>query len=406
MDLITLSPITYKPDADAALIEGYDSLIWTERYLAAGDFQLIAYNGPKIKRLLPIGTLVSLLDTREVMIVESHVVSYDDEGNQLLTTKGRSVETFGEQRVIPGNSGLKIDFVKEYSSVGAVEVLLFDAFVNKTDYYKSLGGVGWPHNPNDALPNVKISESTHPGQEVKQYQFEPGYVYPYILNYLDRDDLGIRSLRPNTDSATIVTSISPSSEGTINRETQTDIQQLLIDIYDGVDRTLYQSNRNRVVFRADLGQVVNPAYLFTMARYKNVGAWATTEQFGLTDRWRSNTPPYDIVDAANQVSGWDRRVMFFDYEDKWTNRTTTQQDDEARGDMKDKLSRRKRKLWFDGELSPLIPDKFGKQYFLGDKVTLQGADYDVDATAVVTEYIRTVDQQNGEKGYPTLEVKS
>lgn len=403
MDLVKLDPQTYYI-ADNGMIEGYDSLIWTERYLDASDFQMVSYDVKRIKRLLPVGSFVSLRDTKETMIVESHAITQDDDGYDILTTKGRSVETFGEQRVVPGNSGLKVNFTRFYTTFGATEVLLYDAFVSTGDYYRSIGNNSFVRNPSDALPNVGISDNVHTGYEAKMRQFEAGYVYPYILDYLDEDDLGIRTLRPDSGSTAFITSIS-GVDGSISRDTRSGITKMLINIYDGEDRTAQQSDRPHVIFRSDLNQVDNPAYVFTLKQRKNAANWATNEVFGVTDRYRDLDDPVTIITRPGQITGWDRRVLFVDYQDKWTGRSVEVQSTNAREDTRDRLkkNRYRRKAWFDGQLTDRMIDRYGSTYFLGDKVTLRGAEYDVDETATVTEYIRTQDQ-NGENNYPTLVV--
>ncbi len=54
----------------------------------------------------------------------------------------------------------------------------------------------------------------------------------------------------------------------------------------------------------------------------------------------------------------------------------------------------------DGQISEESPFKLGRDYYLGDRVTLLGQ-YDFAQSMRVSEYIRTEDA-DGDRGYPGL----
>lgn len=419
MDLIRLDDTSFYPDVDA-LVEGYDSLIWTERFLEAGEFELHTSDIAYIHDAIPVDSLVSHRDTREVMIVESHNITEDDDGNTELVVKGRSLESFLEQRVLDIRSGKTIRMLKQYTSVGAAEVLVWNAFCNpNSGAHSNVITDQSDHDPDDRIPNTRVTESTRSGYTLKQWHLEAGYVYSKLLEILAFDDLGIRCRRPigiETDYDTtevMVVTVDTDGTGNVNRTSTPDVDKLLFNIYDGTDRTLGQLDVDPIVFSKDLGQLVRPEYLFTKANNKNIG-FVTSALIG--DYF------YPDAGARALLTGLKRRVLFIDIGDTYSSDPDPDAgfpEDihgapyDSAGDYiptyvhaEDKseamIKRRRNTFYFNCESSPDDKIQYKRDYFLGDKVTLL-ADYGVQKTAVVNEYIRTEDE-TGDRGYPTLAI--
>src|SRR5215475_715135 len=95
MDALRLNPQFYP----IALVEGWNSFIWAERYSDAGDFQIDTNDVKGGRTLLPEGSLLGIRQSSEVMIVESNEIpAVSDEKGAHLTIKGRTFETFSENR--------------------------------------------------------------------------------------------------------------------------------------------------------------------------------------------------------------------------------------------------------------------------------------------------------------------
>lgn len=91
-DLYTLAGEEYYKED---VIEEYQSLIWTERFVEAGEVQLVISATEKYYDMLAPGTLLSLNGSREVMVVDSRET---EEG--MCTVKGKTLEAyFGERYV-------------------------------------------------------------------------------------------------------------------------------------------------------------------------------------------------------------------------------------------------------------------------------------------------------------------
>ena len=95
MDLMTLDA----NNQPSKLVENYDSLIWTERYNTVGDFQLVSGNVENFMTLLPEGTLLTLRESTQVMIVETHQIDRKKNTPQKVTIKGRAFESILDRRI-------------------------------------------------------------------------------------------------------------------------------------------------------------------------------------------------------------------------------------------------------------------------------------------------------------------
>jgi hypothetical protein len=94
MELLTLDS-NYQP---SELVERYASLLWTERYFKAGDFQLVTTDVERMLKLLPLESCVTIRESTVPMLVEVHKITKSITGAPVLTVTGRSFETVLERR--------------------------------------------------------------------------------------------------------------------------------------------------------------------------------------------------------------------------------------------------------------------------------------------------------------------
>jgi len=92
-ELYTINFSTYKREV---LIDSYVSLIWTERYIEAGDVTLIVPATHDNIKLLALGSLLELRNSREPMLI--HTRSIED---GTLTVTGNTLEKVFNDRVYP-----------------------------------------------------------------------------------------------------------------------------------------------------------------------------------------------------------------------------------------------------------------------------------------------------------------
>lgn len=456
VDVLKLDSDTLLP---TDLVENYSSMVWTERHTEDGEFELRTAKVAETREFLPEDTLISHLDTDEVMKVETHSIEKDENENDVLLIKGRAIKApLLEDRVMIGYEyGKEWNTYQYYNTSEVISALLWNFLVNGSGWNAILGS--GPLNPAFKVENLVITDSTSLSDDQRLWFFKDGELYPQLKDLLLIHNFGIRSVRPVGGSGNVVsldTTILSSSRGVRSLTPTENIQQLRLDLYQGLDRTRGQSVNTPVVFSYEFGDIDDPSYLFSSKNLKNLAI--ARSSISTREVWADTglTPPSVIPTGA------DLRVLYFDggqpddqppepfeftsypepipYPEGATQQEKAEIDAEnaqnndnvdADNDQKlvahqravaayqqrlaefevevvDKalleLKKYNREIIFDGAISPLSTYKYRKDYFLGDKVTLS-AEYGVENTMLVSEYVRTEDQ-TGDRGYPTLVLSS
>jgi len=417
MDVVRLNSTTY---AVEKILDGFSSKIWTERYQDPGEFELRSYNIERTLYDLPEASLLSLRDSTQVMMVETHSIEQDGEG-YVLVTKGRSAECILESRVFSdAKYGKKIPMQKKYSIQNALMVYLWNAVANTLG--KSVVVKGKPaESIYDRIPNIKITDSTAGAGKAVTRRLENSDCYTQMKFWIDAGHFGIRMIRPISGAPSRKTAhVTQGGTLTLPLEVATGIT---MDIYSGVDRTTLQAARPAVIFSDAADDVSNKSYLFSSKDYKNV-AVVISAHGPLHGKIvtppaaaeRDNPPPIipppvggatigdPVFVAANATpSGWSRRDLLVDAGTKDDGETTK----EFLADLTDvgqealTAPEHSRQSVFDGVISPNTMYKYNVDYSLGDKVTLLGK-YGVAKAMQVQEYVRTENATEGENGAPGL----
>lgn len=396
MDVLRLDNETYLPDI---LIQDYESMIWTERYAEPGDFVLTTKHVGLTKSQLPINSLISLLDTKEVMIVENHAIAINDEGDVELVVTGRSWDSFMEQRTIVGDlEGFpkKGSWLtqKAYTPGTAAALLIWNHMVDNdpivTGANDNTHGVTYVGDPQDVFEKLRVTRTRTQAAGItsKKRLIEPGYVADKVLDFLARGNLGVRTIRPYGQSAEI---LSFESDGDAVETTNGNVQsRLILDVYKGVNRSFTQDENTKVTFNAEKNHFDKESYLWSKKTYKNI-AYINTK-FGTIQ----TLAPW-VAGAGDEM---DRRVLYIQAEDKEDGVSEADYLDTITDKAEAELEKYRRRIWFQGEVIPDGPYKYKRDYDLGDKVTLKG-DYNVKEVMRVIENIRTQDFE-GDRDQPTL----
>jgi len=395
MDVMKLEFDTYLP---VLVVSGYSSMIWTERFKGAGEFEMVTPDILKMRNLIPEGSLITLLETNEVMIVETYDIKKDDDGNVSAVIKGRSFDTILEDRVWyskepSGKFRYPGQVIGGYTRDEAIFAWIWNVISNS--YLSSSGDILVHSTPNSivgVLPNVSLSDATYSTGGRFTYFFETGEIYSRLTKFLAGNRFGIRGVRPNDEPTTL---ISFGKFGDIIRNTGAVTNDMRLELYQGYDRSINQSSRDRVIFSYDAGDIDNPKYLISNKNFANIIILSST---------RDTRTYYGSGD--NDIRGLDRREKFIDMGDfgfegtTWETITQSAYNDLMDDRGAEELADRKKTVFMEFTVSPNAKHVYGVDYFLGDRVTVN-AEYDFQERMYVTEYIRTEDE-SGDFGYPSL----
>lgn len=389
------------------IVEGYSSLIWTERYLDHGEFEMKTYKVKETRALIPEGSLITLMDTHEIMMVENHAIDIDDDGIAFLTVTGRSFETFLEQRVLfPPEFNIPWEVFRTYTVSEMASLLAWNALVNNSAEDPTYAG--FTKETKDRIPYFMVTDSTTIVSEATEWWLETGYVYPKFRDILTIGGLGVRNIRQcnSTGNEMTFNVTTGANRGLVTKVTQANITYTRMDIYNGTNRTKYQSDVPPVIFVYDSGDINNTSYLFSNKDYKTTVLYVTENGNlalpfvgGGFNPYPHFLPPYTgasslsrrvllmVIGEGEELPGGDPLYAKFASQYAIT-----------------ELAKHTMTAIFDGVISPNAQQKYGEDYFLGDTVTLM-AEYGYENSMMVTEFVRTEDME-GDRGFPTLALNS
>lgn len=348
-----------------AVVDRFESFIWTERHRAWGDFELKVHSNQANRKQFTAGLRLATNESYRVMTVETVEDSTDDEGRTTLTLKGRSLEAILENRIARnGLSDLTTNPKWSITDKPAdiARKLFHDVCVlGVNDPGDIISGI----NELSIFPADNIPEPT----DTITYSIDPMTLYQAIKDLCDIYLIGFRLVR-NLDTS-----------------------QLYFDVYTGSDRTSGQTTLPAVIFSPDFDNLKNTTEITTIMLYKNVA-------------YVISPVGHEIVyalDVDPTVAGFERNVLLVKADDI----TDTVPADAStkmiqRGTQE--LAKNRQLTAFDGEISQASQYIYGTHYNLGDIVELRNPDGAVSRMQV-TEQIFVSDRE-GERSYPSLAIES
>jgi hypothetical protein len=349
------------------VVDTYESLIWTERFKAVGDFELQVKSDRGTRALFPAGTRLAINASKRVMEVETIENKVNSNGTNILSIKGRSIEKLLMDRSNRRDSIAAGDTPGASNTTGTpgnIARAMFDTICRNNTVIP--GDVIPFLQPGSMLPAGSIPEPS----EVVTMTYNTGTVYDFIQNVADIYDLGFRLLRKELPNGAT--------------------SQLYFDIYTGDDRTTLQTTNDAVIFSAELDNLSDTTELTSTALYKNVAY-----VFGLNGSKIVYLPGFD----AN-TAGFNRRVLIVDAHDiELADGPALMAALEQRG--QEELAKNGVVIAFDGEIPQFGSYIYGVHYDLGDLVETRNSD-GLSTNMLVTEQIFAVDA-TGTRSYPTLE---
>ena len=208
----------YTPELNLiGIIENFRSLLWNRKYSTAGSFEIHAPASPYVINLLTRGNIVSYRGAAEAGVVESVHIEMSSNKNE-ITAKGRFLSSYMDRRLIR----------PKYNFSGKVEIAMRTILSN-------------------AVPIPLVVLGTEQGYtETITFQATYKNLLTYENKLADSMGAGFR-FRPDFTAKTIT-----------------------FEIYKGLDHSVRQSDRTRVVFSDDYNNINLAKYSENDQLYKTV----------------------------------------------------------------------------------------------------------------------------------------
>jgi hypothetical protein len=356
MEAYTLDPLLRR----ISVIDRFESLIWTERFRAFGDFQMEIESTQATRTLLKTGTLLAMNESHRIMTIETSEDGLDSEGRRMLSVKGRSIEAILFDRVAKNST---VDLTTSPKWIITDEPA---KVARKIFHDICVTGI---LDPADVIPFI-VEGTFMPEDTISEpldpitVEMEPTTVYAAIEQICSVWNLGFRILR-NYDQS-----------------------QLYFDVYTGSDRTTAQTVLPPVIFTPSLDNLQNTKEFTTIEKAKNVAYVYSPAGF-------QKVYP---VGVDPEVDGFERHVLVVNATDITSDNPDVASALIQRGN--EELSKNRTFQAFDGEISRYSQYKYGTHYNLGDIIEMRNIDGVINNMRVSEQIF--VSDREGERSYPTL----
>lgn len=339
-----------------SVIDVLDSLIWTDRYSAYGDFEIYTPVTTELLSYLQQEYYLWLNGSDHIMIIEDIQIKCDtEEGNYLIVT-GRSLESILDRRIIWEQTILSGNFQN------GIETLLNEAIISPTITDRTIENFIFEPSTDTVITDLIIEAQIPRGLNL----------YEVIQQLCIEKNIGFKVTLSNED-------------------------QFIFKLYAGVDRSYEQIFNPYVVFSPNFDNLINADYTESKKTLKTVTVVAGEGE----ETARKTT----VVGSGSSLT---RRELYTDANDLSQNDGETVLTDEEylaqliqRGT--EDLSKNIITKSFESQIDSVINlFKYNEDFFMGDVVQIV-SDYGIESRARVTEIIHSQSQE-GIEVYPTLTV--
>lgn len=337
-----------------AVVDTYESVIWTDRYYACGDFELYTSITNDILEYIKQDYYLQNRDSEHVMIVENIRIQSDVEDGNHVTITGRSLESILDRRIIWGQKTLSGNLQN------GIKTLLEECIIS-------------PSDPNRKIDNFIFEESTDvsiTGLTIEA-QYTGDNLYDVIKKICGERGIGFKV-------------------------TLSDNKQFVFKLYSGVNRSYDQTANPYVVFSPNFENIINSNYIESKSAMKNV-TLVGGEGEGTYRRY---------LTVGNDHVGLNRREMFTDARDISSDLGDGDRlSEEAYNSLleqrgKEDLSECTEITSFEGQADTFTMFRYGEDFFIGDIVQVAD-DYGHETTSRILELV-TSESEEGISVYPTF----
>lgn len=346
---ITVLDTKFNP---VAIVDTYESFIWTDRYYKYGDFELYTAVDSQIVDIMQLDRYLKIDGSEHMMIIEKDLIESDPEEGNRITVSGRSLESILDRRIVWGQR------ILDGNLQSAIKTLITEAIINPSISDRKISNFIFEDSTDPVVTNLTI-----------RAQYTGDNLYDVIQAICEDANLGFKV--------------------TLN-----DSNQFVFKLYAGTDRSYNQSTVPFVIFSDRFDNLINSNFVKNRSPLKNVTL--------IGGEGEGSERRYTTVGSA---SGLSRRELFTDARD-----ISSKTDDATLSDAeynaqlqqrgREKLTENVEIVYMDGEVDTSMY-QYGVDYFNGDIVQLRDA-YGNENSARILEMITSEDKDKISV-YPTFE---
>lgn len=330
-------------------VDKCESVIWTPRYFEPGDFELYVKADEKLLSLLQVDNYVTKSDSDMVGIIERIELRSDPETGDHIIASGRCAKSLLDRRIVWSQTTIT------GTAENGIRKILSENLISPSLSYRK-------------MENFVLGASRGYTEKIST-QYTGENVLDVVVNVCKQHGYGFKVVLNDEKNFEFV-------------------------LYRGIDRSYNQTSNPFVVFSPEFENIVSSTYVHDKSKLKNACNVAG-EGEGSSRK----------TCGVGSTSGLNRREMFVDARDLTSevDDTTLTTDDYnnlliQRG--VENLAENPETFESDGEVESILQYVFGKDYFLGDLVTVKNS-YGVTTHPRVVGVIQSYDE-SGQKTIPTF----
>lgn len=339
-----------------ALVDLFDSFIWTERFDGIGEFELYLPTNFSSLNFITPDNFIQLKQSKRTMIIESLYLNTDIEAGNQYVVKGRSLESILDRRIIRAQT------IVNGSLQTAVQTLINQNAISPTDTTRRITKLTFEASVDPIITALTIDDQFH------------GETLLDAISYICK-------------SSGIGFKITVSTTG-----------NFVFKLYAGTDRSYDTLGDSIILFSPKMDNLTSSQYFFSRKDHKT-----TTLVGGEGDGYSRKL--LDVSRVSGALTELNRREGFTDasyISSSYSGGTLSLPNYNLllthRG--KQDLAINSDFEGFDGQVDPNINYIYDTDYGLGDLVQLEN-EYGLKGVMQVKEYIFSEDKA-GEKVFPTF----
>lgn len=336
------------------LIDTFESLLWTERFNGAGNFEIYSPVDLVLLQQAKQNYYAWLKDSDQTMIIEEIQIATEVETGAHMMISGRSLESILDRRIIWQQTILNGNLQN------GIKKLLDENVISPALADRKIAGFIFEASTDPAITNLTI-----------RAQYTGDNLYDTIVTICDSYHIGFQI--------------------TLN-----DKNQFVFKLYAGSDRSYDQIKNPYVVFSPKFENIIDSNYIESDKTLKNV-VLVAGEDSGSSRKTR-------IVGSGTDLN---RREIYADARDI---QSETQEGTLTEAEYNSQLDQRGQEVLaehsitksFEGQVEATKMFVYGQDFFKGDIVQIVN-EYGMEEKVRVAEFVRAQDT-TGYNTYPTFSV--
>lgn len=333
-----------------AIIDAYESLLWTDRYSKPGEFEIYTPVTKSLLSFMKAGYYIQIRESDHTMIIEDITIESNVETGNHIKIVGRSLESILDRRIVwtqtTINSALQTGIAR----------LISENITNPSIADRAISNFIFEDSTDTAITSLTMDN-----------QYTGDNMLEIVQTLCTDNEIGFKI-------------------------TLDDENRFVFKLYKGVDRSYRQDTLPYVVFKPSFENIINSNYAEVSSASKTITLVAG-EGEGASR----------VTRTIGSGTGLLRKELYTDARDIQKEEGMSDATYYALLDKRgsEKLKENKVQKSFDGECETSRMYVYGRDFYMGDCVQVAN-EYGMESPTRVTEYIWN-SSTTGTTSYPTFE---